>query len=216
MTWHTHWEVLGDHMYWLSECWYHAMMKANNSDLFQKSSFKTASCMSLQATEIQLNLTCATLFCMSAQWMIQTTLCFNWVSMISEVVQKEIMHVFYAIQEQAQAICKVLSTAFDSVLMSEKSWFSPAAQDCAVQEAFVRGGHGALSHCRLAAATQKLRKDLLWRGERATMFVVLHHSPDVTWRNYSTRVVSRTIQNFIFNMDFFFFLNHVLYIDVEM
>jgi hypothetical protein len=28
---------------------------------------------------------------------------------------------FHVIQEQAQAICKVLSTAFDSVLTSEKS-----------------------------------------------------------------------------------------------
>lgn len=39
---------------------------------------------------------------------------------------------------------------------------------------------------------------------RATVCVVLHHSPDVTWRNYSTTAVSRTMQNFIFNMDFFF------------
>lgn len=30
-------------------------------------------------------------------------------------------------QEQAQAICKVLSTAFDSVLSSEKPWISTAA-----------------------------------------------------------------------------------------
>lgn len=34
---------------------------------------------------------------------------------------------FSKMQEQAQAICKVLSTAFDSVLTSEKSWISTAA-----------------------------------------------------------------------------------------
>lgn len=163
--WHTRLDALGDHMNCLSECWYHAMMKPNNSDLFQKSSFKTASRTSLQATEIKLHLTCATPFCMSAEWAIQTTVCFNWVLMISEAVQKVIPRVFYPTQEQAQAICKVLSTAFDSVLMSEKSWCSAAARDRTVQEAFVRGGNGALWYPRLAAATHKLSKDLLCRGE---------------------------------------------------
>lgn len=47
----------------------------------------------------------------------------NWYSkMFCMLVKTNSFFLFSKMQEQAQAICKVLSTAFDSVLTSEKSW----------------------------------------------------------------------------------------------